>query len=242
MGASSRSASAPARAVASPSTSAGRGQRVLDDIGLPVAQRRPFECRDRGAVLRVHGDETTLAARHAQHVDDDVVVDLQRVGIGHVELERGDPLLDARRRPRPRRDGRPASCGTRSRWPLPRPGCATRPTRRRGAWPRRVVTYSITVVVPPTAPAAVPEPKSSLTSAAPTCRCRWVWASTPPGMTSRPAAGDDLLAPPRREPGTDLGHPAVGRRGGRRRPARRRRSTTVPPAISTPRPARCRWH
>src|SRR5262245_44716735 len=59
----------------------------------------------------------------------------------------------------------------------------------------------MTVVVPPTAAAAVPLPKSSDTWTAPTGRCRWVWASTPPGTTSRPGTSTTSVAGS--SPGTD---------------------------------------
>ena len=56
-------------------------------------------------------------------------------------------------------------------------------SRSTGSLPRSAVTYSITVVVPPMAAATVPVSKSSLAPMAPSGRCRWVWASMPPGMT-----------------------------------------------------------
>jgi hypothetical protein len=72
----------------------GTGRGVLDDAAVARGQRRLLAGRDGGASLGVDGDESTVATGGPQHVDDHVVVDLQRVRIGHVELERGDPLLD----------------------------------------------------------------------------------------------------------------------------------------------------
>ena len=71
------------------------GGRVLDDAGAALGQGPAAQRLDGAAVLAVHRDQPAVARRGAEHVEHDVVVDLQQPGIGQVELEAGDAPLDA---------------------------------------------------------------------------------------------------------------------------------------------------
>jgi hypothetical protein len=70
---------------------------VLEHAGAARGQGLTAQGGDGAAVLGVDGDHAAAPLRHREDVEDDVVVDLERLGVGHVELERGDAPLDALR-------------------------------------------------------------------------------------------------------------------------------------------------
>ena len=71
------------------------GARMLDDRLVSTGEGFAAELLDGVAVLAMERDEGSLAPRRAHEVDDRAVVDLEAVGVGQVELERGDAGLHA---------------------------------------------------------------------------------------------------------------------------------------------------
>ena len=70
------------------------GEPVVDRVGLATGQRLGDEDVDGHAVLGVHHDERAVLARRLHGPQDLAVVGVEDAGVGHEQLEAGDPVGD----------------------------------------------------------------------------------------------------------------------------------------------------